>query len=168
MSFRACTLILVLFAFASLFARATSAQTQAPTLGGCFGSGGFAADVCVGPDLSFDAVRLNLVTNQWSGGLSAVGPGYVLLFGQSRWWASGVAVHVLANLSQAAPNFIEPSASLAIFRYVHAGFAWHINGAYTQTSFLAGLSIPVDVLTTGNARARAARALAAQKATGSP
>ena len=136
-----------------------------PQLGGCFGT----ADLCIAPDLSFNAIRYDLVAKKLSGGALPVGIGYALLFGYSQWWASGVAVHALVDLTQAGTSYIEPSAALTIFRYLRLGAAWRITDGAVSTSLIAGFSAPVELLTAGTiqAKATAAANAAAAAAAGS-
>ena len=147
--------VLLLAFVAALFVlftvRVAYAQVSAPQLGGCFGQ----TDVCVAPDVSFNAVRYNLVTKKLSGGALPVGLGYTLLFGYSKWWASGLAVHAAANFTQAGPSFVEPSLSLTLLRYLHVGCAWNIADGATQVSLIGGVSMPVELLTTSRVQSLA-------------
>jgi hypothetical protein len=142
----------VLASLVLLTARMAYAQS-APQFGGCFGQ----SDVCVAPDISFNAIRYNLVTKKLSGGALPVGLGYTILWGYSKWWASGLAAHAVANFTQAGPSFVEPSLSLTLFRYLRLGCAWHITDATTQVSLIGGVSVPIELLTTGHVQGINAR-----------
>jgi hypothetical protein len=111
-------------------------------------------DICVSPELSFSAAKYNLVTKKWSTGALPVGAGYVLLFGQTKWWASGVAAHLVFDFTQTGPSYAEPSLTLVGFRYFHAGAAWFIADGYQQTSIIAGLSVPIEPRTTSAVQAK--------------
>lgn len=164
--FRRLTLpALLLFAAIATFAVPREAQAApdpvsvAPFAGHCFDEAG---STCVVPDLSFNVYRVKLNgsnAGKMDVGAVPVGLGYALLFGYDQWWASGVALHGILDLSQSDANKYEVSATATVLRYGHAGVAVSRADAFTQFYLVAGLSVPIDVITTGlqQQKAQAAR-----------
>jgi hypothetical protein len=104
----------------------------APFAGHCFDEAGTA---CVVPDLSFNVYRVKLngaESGKMDIGAVPVGLGYALLFGYDQWWASGVALHGILDLSQSDANKFEASLTATVFRYGHTGVALSRANALTQ------------------------------------
>ena len=100
------------------WAQGLVANDVAPPLSFCFG----ASTTCVVEDFSLQAVNYDLVNKQWSGGISAAGFGYVLLFASDTPYASGFSVHATFNFSQAAPSFLAPTFAAVIAHWFEAGY----------------------------------------------
>ena len=170
--FRRLTLpVLLIAAFACSFAvlavpkeaqAAPNADTPSivPIGGHCFGEVGPSGDkcegpgvcACVAPDLSFNVYRVKLNggnAGKMDVGVAPVGLGYALLFGYDQWWASGLAAHAILDLSQSDANRYEGSITITALRYGHAGVAASRNDGFLQWYAVAGLSVPVDLLTQG-------------------
>lgn len=149
---------------------ATTAHAQtanaAPFAGHCFGDG---TSTCLVPELSFNVGRIRLNgpdAGKMQAGAVPVGAGYALLFGFDQWWATGPAVHAIVDFSQADSSFFQLSGMVTAFRYVHAGVVWARAGSETQWFAAAGLTLPIDVVTTAVAdkRAKAVRTFRATQA----
>ncbi len=161
-------ILALLFSFAATLGLLTVAHAQptdaAPFAGRCFGDG---TSTCLVPQLSFNVGTVALTgpnAGKFSAGAVPVGAGYALLFGFDQWWASGPAVHAVVDLSQAQANFVQLSVMAAVFRYVHAGVVWSMLGSERTWYAAAGLTLPIDVVTTAVAD-RKAKAVRAGRAT---
>lgn len=160
------------FFFAAIFALATLAGQQAradeptvaPFAGHCFGDG---TSTCLVPELTFDVTRVRLDgpdAGKMEVGAVPIGAGYALLFGYDQWWASGPSVHGVFNLSQADSNFVQITGMVTAARYVHAGVVWARMDGANAWWLAAGLTLPVDVVTTAVAGRKAEAVRAAQAA----
>jgi hypothetical protein len=150
----------------SLAAREACAQDAAPFAGHCFGDG---TSTCLVPQLSFNVGTVALSgpeAGKFSAGAVPVGAGYAVLFGYDQWWASGPAVHAIVDLSQADANFLQVSLMAVAFRYAHVGVVYSMLGSERTWYAAAGLTLPVDLVTTAVAerKATAVRAMRATKA----
>jgi hypothetical protein len=140
-------------------------EDAAPFAGKCFGDG---TSTCLVPELSFNVGTVALTgpnAGKFSAGAVPVGAGYALLFGFDQWWASGPSAHVIVDLSQAQANFVQLSLMATVFRYVHAGVVWSMLGSERTWYAAAGLTLPIDLVTTAVAdkRAKAVRAYRATR-----
>ena len=136
----------------------TPEQSVAPFAGKCFDRAG---TVCIVPDLSFSVYRVRLNgpdSGKADVGAVPVGAGWALLFGYDQWWASGAALHGILDFSQVGSNKLEASLTATIFRFGHAGVAYSRLDGFNQWYGVAGLSVPIDVITTGNVQQKRAMA----------
>jgi hypothetical protein len=149
-----------------LFARPACAQDAAPFAGHCFGAG---TSTCLVPQLSFDVTRIRLNgpdAGTLEAGAVPIGAGYALLFAYDQWYTFGPAIHAIADFSQADATFFQLAGMVTAFRYAHAGVVWARTGSETQWFAAAGLTLPIDLVTTAVAdrKAKAVRTMRAVQA----
>jgi hypothetical protein len=152
-----------------LLCQYVNAQTTdaAPFAGKCFNE---AQSICLVPALSFNVGTVALSgpdAGKFSAGAVPVGAGYSLQFAYDQWYAFGPAVHAIVDLSQANANFVQLAGMFNFARYVHAGVVWAMLGSERTWYAAAGLTLPIDLVTTAVADKRA-KAVRAYRATQPP
>ena len=143
-----------------VFLAARQAHAQAPTdadpwAGKCFGDG---TSTCLVPELSFDVTRMRLNgpdAGKVEAGAVPIGAGYALLFGYDQWWASGPSVHAIFDLSQLSANSFQVSGAATVARYGHIGVTYERIGGAGAWFGVVGLNVPVDLVTSNMASAKA-------------
>ena len=160
--------ILVAFSIVAPLSTARAQDADVAPLGGhCFGDG---TSTCLVPALSFDVSTIALSgpnAGKFSAGALPLGAGYGLTFAYDQWYAFGPAIHAIVDLSQAEANFLQLAGMITFARYVHAGVVWAMLGSEKTWYAAAGLTLPIDVVTTAVAdrKAKAVRAYRATRAT---
>ena len=152
----------------ALTTREACAQDAAPFAGHCFGDG---TSTCLVPQLSFDVSRIRLNgpdAGTLEAGAVPIGAGYALLFAYDKWYTFGPAIHAIFDFSQADANFFQLSGMLTAFRYVHGGVVCARTGSETQWFAAAGLTLPIDLVTTAVAdrKVKAVRVMRAAQPAG--
>jgi hypothetical protein len=139
-----------------VFARSACAQENAaPWAGHCFGDG---TSTCLVPELSFDVSRIALNgpdAGKLQAGAVPLGAGYVLLFGYDKWYAFGPAVHAILDLSQSGSSMVQVSGTVTFARYFHGGVSYVREGDANGLFAVAGLTVPIDLVTTSMAKTKA-------------
>jgi hypothetical protein len=121
------TPVAALLAIGAALLLAGPARADGPQFGGCVASGA----VCFGPSATVTVGQFNFATSKFSGGI-VPGIGYGATYGQSQWYATGLAAYLAFTVGKDAPNEAIPSLMLSFANYVRVGAGVSI----TETSGL--------------------------------
>ena len=110
--------ILLMLLCSSALAQTPTPNDVAPPLSFCFG----ATTTCVVEDFNLQMINYDLIAKQWSGGITAAGIGYALLYRSDTPYASGAAVHVAFNFDQGSPSYFAPTFSAVFCHWFEAGY----------------------------------------------
>jgi hypothetical protein len=148
----------IIVCLALLFAPRAHAQitpnSVAPPISFCIGQ----TTTCVMPDFNLQVVNYDLTTKKWSGGVTAIGAGYELLFFSDQPWASGIALHGAGQFTQAGPNYFAITPTVVVAKYFEIGGTFTLMDGSIGKSITLGLGIPFDVVTGATMQTRLANA----------